>query len=375
MKIVHLNGYFKEDLGYQENLLTVGQQLLGHQVYLLTSRFEPELESNKFSRIHSHGITYYKDVTVIRIDHFMEIKKNSLVLLKNYYPILDKIKPDIIFFHDISPNMIFGLLYKFLNPKVKLQIDFHSDENNSGKSFIGPLYHFFWKVFFKIFGAKFDKYFSVAPSATEFATKYYGIPQNELILLPLPGDSSVLPNYQRFRNEIRNELGILLNEKVIIHTGKLPQGKKTQLVINSFSKMKNSNFKLLIAGSVTDDYLNQFENSLKNDDRIIYLGWLNPERLRKVFCACDVLLQPGSLSNIFTDAICCGLPVILNNTDQGKLLTSFNNGILLSEVNEEAIFTALEIVFDPLKSKNLKDNSLIAAKYFDFKNIAKISLQ
>ena len=46
---------------------------------------------------------------------------------------------------------------------------------------------------------------------------------------------------------------------------------------------------------------------------------------------CDYLIQPGSLSNSFIDAICCGLPLILLNTPQGKSLTSSGNGILIQE--------------------------------------------
>ena len=69
--------------------------------------------------------------------------------MKNMIPKFKEIKPDIIFFHDVSPSILYGILYKMLNPKVILQIDFHSDFNNAYKSIVGPFYHFFIKYYLR----------------------------------------------------------------------------------------------------------------------------------------------------------------------------------------------------------------------------------
>jgi glycosyltransferase involved in cell wall biosynthesis len=375
MKILHINGYFKEDVVYQENLLTLGQKELGHEVILLTSCYEPEMKVNFGNRRHKPGVSNYKGIKVIRVDDYMEVKKNALVLLKNLIPIFKQVSPDIIFFHDVSPNIFYGIIYKFFNPKVVFHIDFHSDEFNARNSKIGPIYHWFWKVFFWIFRKKFDRYFGVAPEAVSFVHKFYSIPLKDIILLPLPGDSSVLNKYDLYRKEIRSELKLNDNIKVIAHTGKMPQDKETLLVLKSFTEMKDANMRLVIAGSIDLEFEDVFNKYLRADDRIIFLGWLNPEQMRKLFCGCDVLIQPGSLSHIFIEAICCGLPVILNNTPQGRYLTSFKNGELVEKKSSECIIQTINQVLEDEKLSSYKHNSIQAAEYFHYVNNAKISLE
>ena len=62
MKIVHVTSYFKEDVAYQENYLTVGQVELGHEVSVVTSNVEYCFNINKDNRTHPLGVTEYKGV-------------------------------------------------------------------------------------------------------------------------------------------------------------------------------------------------------------------------------------------------------------------------------------------------------------------------
>jgi len=375
MKIVHLNGYFKDDVIYQENLLTIGQKELGHEVILLTSRYEYDMVVNSSTRKLPSGEYFFNGIKVIRIDDYLEVKKNALVLLKNLLKYFNQIKPDIIFFHDVSPHLIHGIIYKILNPNVILHIDFHSDEYNAGNSFIGPLYHFFWRVFFKLFRSKFEKYFGVAPESVHFINKFYKIPKEDIILLPLPGDANLLDQKKSIRQETRLKYGIEDFHKVLIHTGKLPQGKETKLVLEAFEKIKDENFRLLIVGSIDSFFMPILDAFLKRDERIIFLGWLKPIEVQKLLLASDLMIQPGSLSHTFIKAICSGLPLILNDTPQGRYLTSQGNGRLLEM--KSAILLS-EIIIDATNEKNyqcLQDEAIKTANIYHYKNIAKLSLE
>ena len=57
MKILHLTGYFNEKVAYQENMLTLGQHELGHEVYVLTSNLLIEIPNNVNSRIFRTNTT------------------------------------------------------------------------------------------------------------------------------------------------------------------------------------------------------------------------------------------------------------------------------------------------------------------------------
>jgi hypothetical protein len=374
LKIVHVQGYWGDNLAYQENYLTQGQLKLGHDVYVITSKYEIEMKSNKGNRIMKCGESVNNGIKIIRLSDYFELKKNALVLVKNIMPEFKKIKPDIIFFHDVMPTLLHGVIYKFYNPKVKLQIDFHSDFNNAYKSKIGPLYHFFYKLFFKLFINKFDKFFPIAPDCKVFIKKIYSIPESKIVDLPLPGDSSILEFYESERKNYRNKLKLTDDNIVLVHTGKLPEEKETLLVLESFKKIKNKNYRLIIAGSIDNSFEKTFNRFLKNDNRIIFIGWISPIEMKKLFCASDVMLQPGSLSQIFVDAICCGLPIILNNTAQGKSLTSHNNGLLIHKKDTDSIISSIKNITHKNNYNEFKKNSIIAAKYYDHVNNAKITL-
>lgn len=374
MKILHINGYFMENAAYQENLLPVGQYELGNEVFLVTSRFEPLMKINADTRIRPLGKTMYKGVHVIRVEEYFEMKNNGGVILKNLIPVFKKIRPDIIFFHDISPILIVGVFYKFFNPEVKLHIDFHSDENNSRNSSFGPLLHWLFRVFFFFFGRLFEKFFCVAPETTYFVQKYYKIPARKLTFLPLPGDATMLKQYEQIRVEVRKQLSLNDEHKLIVHTGKMPEGKETLLALQAFTSMKGANLRLLIAGSIDDDFTQTFNEFCASDLRIVNLGWLRADALRRIFIASDVLLQPGSLSNTFIDAICCGLPLVLNNTPQGQNLTSFKNGVLINEKTVKEVVAKLEMVLSDAQLPTFRACSFEAANYFDYRNNAKISL-
>lgn len=374
MKIIHINGYFMENAAYQENLLPVGQHELGNEVYLITSQYEPLMKINVHTREHPVGTTMYKGVHIIRVEDYFEMKNNGGVLLKNLTPIFKKLRPDIIFFHDVSPILIVGVFYKLFNPTVKLHIDFHSDENNSRKSFFGPLLHWLFRVFFFFFGGMFDRFFCIAPETTYFVKKYYKIPENKLVFLPLPGDSTMLNHYDQIRLEERKKLNLTEEHKIIVHTGKLPQDKETLLVLQTFISIKDPNLRLLVAGSIDNYFTETFDNFCKSDARIINLGWLTADEVRRIFIASDVLLQPGSLSNTFIDAICCGLPLVLNDTPQGQNLTSFKNGLLIKEKSVNEVSKKLEMVLSDSNLQEFRGRSFEAANYFDYRNNAKISL-
>ena len=374
LKIVHVQGYWGQNLAYQENYLTRGHLKLGHDVYVVTSKYEPDQKFNEGQRVKKCGEYDFHGVKIIRIEDYFELKTNALVIMKNIMPVFNKIKPDIIFFHDVMPTLIHGVIYKIYNSKVKLQIDFHSDFNNAYQSKIGPFYHFLYKLFFKLFMKKFDKFFPVAPECKVFIKKIYSIPESKIVHLPLPGDSSILEHYELERKNYRDKLKLVDDNIVIVHTGKLPEEKETLLVLKSFEKIKNKKYRLIIAGSIDDHFNETFNRFLQNDKRIIFKGWISPDEMKKLFCASDVMLQPGSLSQIFVDAICCGLPIILNNTPQGKSLTSHNNGLLISEKNTESIIASIENLVDENNYSEFKKNSIIAAKYYHYVNNAKITL-
>jgi 1,2-diacylglycerol 3-alpha-glucosyltransferase len=375
MKIVHVLSYFKPDAAYQENLLTRGQFEIGNEVTIITSNKEPLFTSNVNDRNHSLGESNYHGVKVVRIKPLFEIT-NRFIIFRSLYKEIKKENPDLIFFHDHDPNIIICCIYKIFNKSTRLVTDVHSDHSNSMNSKIGPFYHkVYLRNLIRFTKRICDKVFCVSPEALRFANEVYKIDVSKLEILPLPGDSNLNKDYDQLRVEKRNELGANIDTKVLVHTGKLPEDKKTKEVLHAFSEIEDPNIRLLIAGSISDGFRQEFDTYVNNDLRITYLGWLKPIELREIFIASDLLVQPGSLSNTFIDAICSKLPLLLNDTPQGRYITTNNNGFLIKKVSVASIKDAIEYIVNSNKLKELKLSSDTKNSMFEYKNVAKKSLE
>ena len=255
MKIVHVTSYFIKDMAYQENLLPRGQVELGHDVVVLTGSINPDFGFNTDSREMPRGVFYDNGVLVDRLDQYVELS-NRGVLFKNLYKSITKHSPDVLLCHGIGQPLLICLIYKLINSNVILQMDTHSTSDNSGNSKFAFFYHGFAKLLFKMFRGKFHDIFAIAPETVTFMQKWYGLKALDITLLPLPGDSSLMQNYDELRDCLRRSNSFLSNELVLVHTGKLPGDKETKAVLDSFMLIKDERFKLIIAGSVDAGFEN-----------------------------------------------------------------------------------------------------------------------
>ena len=341
MKIVHVTGYFAEGYAYQENLLPLGQFELGHDVHILTSKNEPDFGFNSQTRTKPVGTFDCNGVSVTRLNHYFEII-NRAPFLKGLLRKIYQEKPDILFVHDVGPSLLVGMIYKLFNPKIILHIDCHSTSDNARNSRIGPVYHFLFRIFFLLFSKKIDRIFAIAPETIDFMTKHYRLKKENITLLPLPGDSSGLLQKESIKKRVFDELYMPKETRIVLHSGKLPGDKETLCVLKSFSQIKNDNLRLVLAGSVDESFRNVLDQYISSDSRIIELGWVSAAALRDIMLASDLLVQPGSLSNSFIDAICCGLPIVLDDTPQGRYLTKGGNGVLIARDNLEYLASCIE---------------------------------
>lgn len=103
----------------------------------------------------------------------------------------------------------------------------------------------------------------------------------------LPSDSSSL------RSHIRKELGIDDNSMVYIHGGKMCDNKKTIQVLDAFASIPNANNRLILFGSVDKSIESDFSQRLAKDKRIIYIGYIESQKVHQYFYAADFSLFPG----------------------------------------------------------------------------------
>tara|TARA_R110002167_G_scaffold3623_4_gene17662 strand:+ start:24868 stop:26010 length:1143 start_codon:yes stop_codon:yes gene_type:complete len=373
MRVVHVTGYYSEKMAYQENLLPLGQYELGHDVVIITGRYEPDFGFNSLTRKRPKGWFVDRGVKILRLNHYFELKNKGPVLFGLIYN-LYKLKPELLFVHGIGSAFLVCLIYKLIFSKVILQFDCHSTKDNSLGSKIGPFYHGIFRFLFSLSKHKFDRIFGVSPESIQFMEDVYKLNPSYTTLLPLPGDASLINKYSEIRGKVRSDWQVDSDALILIHTGKLPGDKETEMLLKVFLGMENRNLKLMIAGSIDKSFEIKFDEYLSQDARIKYLGWVDAHKLREYFIASDLLVQPGSLSNSFVDAICCGLPVLLGDTPQGRYLTKNENGKVVSRNDYLCLRSAIVDSLNRETLINFKRNSLNAAEMFSYQTNAKLSI-
>ncbi|MFA5318143.1 MAG: glycosyltransferase family 4 protein [Patescibacteria group bacterium] len=137
----------------------------------------------------------------------------------------------------------------------------------------------------------------------------------------------------RFRiSDLRKELSIKEDEKVIVTTSRLVKKNGVEDLIKAFSilniKYSIFNIKLVICGDGEErDKLEKIVKDLKIEDKVEFKGFIKPAELPKYYAIADVFCRPSlteGLGNSFLEAMAVGLPVIA--TPVGGIPDFLENG-------------------------------------------------
>lgn len=312
MNIVHidLTGTYNENMTYQGNILPHCHAISGHIVTVITTCYmwdkgdivyvDPE------DRYLSDGIR------LIRLDYkFLfnkKVTKSIRAVKNNLSSILELIKPDIIMFHGPqSIELVNVAKYCKKHINTTLYVDNHADSTNSANGIISKwiLHRTIYKLIIKAAYDQIDRIYYISYECKEFLNKNYNLPNTKMEFLPLGG---LLPDdgfYINHRQAIRNNLLNKEDDILIFHAGKFDSSKRTEVLLNGFSQIKDNRLKLILCGSFDDETQEVFNYYSQNDERISYLGWVSGEKLLKYLCACDLYIQPGTQSAILQSAVCC----------------------------------------------------------------------
>ena len=286
---------------------------------------------------------------------------------------INDFSPDLIFVHDVGVSIFNALIYKiFVKPSVLIHIDIHSEFGKDAKRLAGRIYHYFFRWLFYFFNSKINMVFGCSPEGCDFARHIYKVDDEKIMLLPLPAIPKKLDR-ERCRKEFVEHHKLNENDIFLLHSGKLPGRKRTHELLDAFVDSNRKNVELFICGSL-DERLFERINHLKSEGkRVRFLGWQNVEQLNNIMGAVDFLIQPGSLSHSFIESIACGLPLILDDTPQGRYLTRHGNGYLIDGSSTKHVTQFLNGLTLEGHSE-MVELSQIASEEYSPTSIAKISL-
>lgn len=163
-------------------------------------------------------------------------------------------------------------------------------------------------------------------------------------------------------SELRTKIGLKKDDFVFMYSGRLDIYKGVLELIHAFEKLENKKSKLLIVGKSwfdsekTDAYTKQLiEASKPLKDRVIFTGFVEPERMPQTYRLADVLVVPSLWEEPFgmvaIEGMAASLPLIV--TDSGGLLeiVTEDNAIIVKRDDIENNLT--EAMAKLLKDKRL----------------------
>lgn len=367
MRIVHccLSCFYIDGYTYQENMLVREHVSSGHEVLVIAST-ETYNDNKVLSYIEPSEYIGTDGAKVVRLAYkplLPNYLNRKLRIHSGVYKILEDFKPDVIMFHGMCGfELLTVSKYVKNHSNVKLFADCHEDFNNSAKSFISAntLYRMYYTPIIRAAKKNIDKILYLTYESKLFCNTIYKLKDNELEYFPLGGKVFADNEYYSIRREKRRELNFLDSDTVFFQSGKFDEKKKLLEAVSSFSKIKDDNFKFIIAGSLDEKIESDFKKLLAKDDRISYIGWVESDQLLELLCMCDVYVQPGSQSATMQLSVSARCPVILDDVPSHRH-SFYNNGFLV-ESTEQLIDSFKKISDNPSILHQMSENSFIYAK-------------
>lgn len=364
MKIVHvcLTGGYTEGFTYQENYLSKYHAKLGHQVTLITTQFC--WHKDQWGQCLDSNYSNKYGVRVIRIPYKYQIpyKINTYIgRFVGLYSLLDDIKPDFIFVHNLQFNDIDQIVkYKKNNSNVRIVVDNHSDFSNSARNWIALniLYKIYWRRNAQKIKNYAERFYGVLPARVEFLKEVYKLPAEKCELLVMGADDEEVKRAGSEENQkkVRESLNISNNDFLIVTGGKIDKWKtQTLLLMEAVRDLKKENVKLLIFGPVSDAIKVQFDQ-LYDEKLMRYVSWADTAAAYDYFAIADLVVFPGRHSVYWEQAAGQGRPMLCKYWDGTTHVDLGGNVEFLRKDSIEEVYDKISSIIDsPDKYTNMKN--------------------
>lgn len=343
MKIVHIapSAPYNEYWGYQDNLLPKYHKKLGHEVVLIATNLMHKdgkiAETECVNRELNDGVMLYR----LQKKKYPIPTLTSLFSHLEVYDLLVRLKPDCIFHHGLVSTTIFDVVKykKKINPNCIVIQDNHLDYNIGRKfdSFKDRIVRSVYRYINKRAIAYVDRVYGVTPWRKKYAEDYFQIPHEKTDVLIMGADDEKInfDNHDSIRQNIRGQYNISENDFLIVTGGKIDKKKK----INTLMKacIGEDKVKLLIFGNVLDDIKDEFDSLLENNDNIIYIGWIDSDKVYDYFFAADLVFFPGQHSVLWEQACASKVPCVFEEWEGMDHVNNGGNSDFVSPVNTETV--------------------------------------
>lgn len=364
---------FTEGMTYQENLLAEQVRRDGHEVVIVADCYKfvngTLTKGDEQDALLDNGIRLIRKGYKNTMGEFVSGKVRAV---EGLYEIVESQKPDIIFqTTPCSYELLTASKYKERNPLVRFYVKSHEDRHNSARNLLSReiLHKTFYRHLIDKALANIDTVFYITYETAEFLKTMYKIPDHMMEFFPLGGVVFEEKRRIRKRNRIRQELGLEEEDVMIAHTGKMDRSKRTEEVLEAFTRVRSSKLHLVLIGSLSQDIRAAVGRLVASDNRIRFLGWKSGDDLLDYLCASDLYLQPGTQSATMQTAVCCGNAVAVYPYPSHRALLGERAFYVESRQDIETLLAHVTSATDVLKQKREELNRL-ALEVLDYRVLA-----
>ena len=333
MKIVFLILGFYEGLEYQENILLRYYEKHGHEVHVITSteRSIFDYAANRTAR-DGREQTYKLGTATIYRRRFTIHLPYRIERFADVTPLLEEIRPDLIFVHNIVLNTGECVRYVRRHPECRMILDYHGDFSNSGTNWLSRriLHGILFRRVLTQARPYLSRIFPVTPGSAKFLNVLYGVPYEEMEVLPLGSDLEAVHRVRAAAagSRLRQEYGIASDAFVVFTGGKLSPAKRTEYLVDAIKELPAEKVQLVVVGDAAPENQAYKEQLLKQADgsaNIRFVGWLKSEEVYGHMDMADAAIFPAGQSILWQQSLSMGLPLVVGDATGGEQDVSYLN--------------------------------------------------
>ena len=327
MRIVIIEQWFSEKMGYAENCLPKALAALGHEVHVIASTAQVYFDAPFYRDVYEPYLgppvltPGEKSLDGFTLHRLPLERWHGRLRLRGLLGRLHALRPDVVqTFHATTLTTYLAALGR-LTCGYKLFTGNHEVKSVFAPARLaGPpsqAARVNWLVRLSLPGRAVgwltEKCYAVTPDAADIATRFYGVPAAKIQLSPLGVDTALFcpphdePTYAA-REALRHQLGFVESDIVCIYTGRFTVAKNPGCLAKAVA--------ILSAQGLTFRGLFVGEGPQIEDVASVPGCAVRPfapyHDLPTYYRAADIGVWPMEESTSMLDAAACGLPIITN---------------------------------------------------------------
>jgi glycosyltransferase involved in cell wall biosynthesis len=382
MNIVHVTQYFLPWLGYQEFYLAREQLRVGHDVHVIASNLRwPEFG---YSALRERGEPWEMSVGSA-IEYGVPITRLSVraaiqgrLVLRGLWRGIAGLRPDVVHAHGylLPTTLELAHLRRTRRGAFRLLVDEHQLPHQANNGLAHRLERKVVALAARIYVLpQVDRLVAVAEGARDWLSREYGCPPKLITLIPLGADTELFRPDAAAGLEVRSDLGIAAERRVILYSGKISKEKRVDLLVRATSLLPAEwSTVLIIVGDAearTRTHLQVLGAEFGVDVRMV--RGVEPSVLSHYFNAADVCVWPADATVSHLEAAACGKPIVIPQEPGLSDRISAGNGIGVPVGDVAALTGVLHRLLDDasLRDRMGRAGRLLVESQYSWPSVAR----